>query len=359
MTNQDLPRECLLERIQTMIVQEQTSYRYESYFPSCLSPQEVDQQHRLNVSWREKICQWSYNVVDHFDLPREVVAVSLSLFDRYLATRHNQCTGNLALLTSLTTLHISIKIHSEKTVKLSTLASLSRGQFGPRDIEHMEWKIFEALDWKLHPPSLFAFISHFLMVFPSEVSHSVRKEVFEVAIYVAELSVCDSSYVRYPWSTVAMACILNVMEDLSYSRLPLAARQAFWDEITFKTGFRETARLHSARQRLRSLFNSTLNSMTSMDQTVTSSPTSATADPMQVDENSSMTSMKYGDHHHQHNNYVKSDRYRYSPSPTVRSTIGASPMQYGTTTTKITAVVASSHANRSMLSSSPIVTRKF
>lgn len=355
MTNQDLPRECLLERIEAMIVQEQTSYRYESYFPSSLSPQEVDRQHRLNVSWREKICQWSYNVVDHFDLPREVVAVSLSLFDRYLATRHNQCTGNMALLTSLTTLHISIKIHAEKTVKLSTLASLSRGQFGPSDIERMEWKIFEALDWKLHPPSLFAFISHFLMVFPAEVSHSVRKELFEVAIYIAELSVCDSSYVRYPWSTVAMACILNVMEDLSYTRLPLAARQAFWDEITSKTGFRETARLHSARQRLRVLFNSTVNSMTSMDP---SSPTSVTADPMQVDEAASMTStaMKYGDHHHQ-NNYMKSDRYRYSPSPTVRSTIGASPMQYSTSTST-TAVVAS-HPNRSMLSSSPIVTRKF
>ena len=351
MTNHELPKECLLERIQTMIVQEQTSYRYESYFPKSLSPQEVDRQHQLNVSWREKICQWSYNVVDHFDLPREVVAISLSLFDRYLATRHNQCTGNMALLTSLTTLHIAIKIHSEKTVKLSTLASLSRGQFGPHDIEQMEWKIFEALDWKLHPPSLFAFISHFLMVFPPEVGHSVRKELFEVAIYIAELSVCDSSYVRYPWSTVAMACILNVMEDISYTRLPLAARQAFWNEITTKTSFRETSRLHSARQRLRSLFNSTVNSMTSMDQTVTSSPTSSTADPMQVDEG---TSTKHGDYHH--HNYAKNDRYRYSPSPTVRSTIGSSPMQY-TTTTVASAIVT--HPNRSMLSSSPIVTRKF
>lgn len=356
MTNQDLPRECLLERIQTMILQEQTSYRYESYFPKSLSPREVDQQHQLNVSWREKICQWSYNVVDHFDLPREVVAVSLSLFDRYLATRHNQCSGNMALLTSLTTLHITIKIHSEKTVKLSTLASLSRGQFGPEDIEKMEWEICEALDWKLHPPSLFSFISHFLMVFPAEVSHSVRKELFEVAIYMVELSVCDSTYVRYPWSTVAIAAILNVMEDLSYSRLPLASRQAFWNEITTKTYFKETSTLHTARQRLRNLFNTTVTTMTRMDQTVTSSPTS-TVDPMQVEESGSIASngsMKYSDHHN--NNYAKNDRYRYSPSPNVRSTLGASPMNYSTSS-KTTTIV--SHPNRSMISSSPIVTGKF
>lgn len=339
-----------------MIVQEQTSYRYESYFPKSLSPREIDQKHQLNVSWREKICQWSYNVVDHFDLPREVVAVSLSLFDRYLATRHNQCSGNMALLTSLTTLHITIKIHSEKTVKLSTLASLSRGQFGPEDIEKMEWEICEALDWKLHPPSLFSFISHFLMVFPAEVSHSVRKELFEVAIYMVELSVCDSTYVRYPWSTVAIAAILNVMEDLSYGRLPLASRQAFWNEITAKTYFKETSILHTARQRLRNLFNTTVTTMTRMDQTVTSSPTS-TVDPMQVEESGSIASngsMKYSDHHH--NNYAKNDRYRYSPSPNVRSTMGASPMNYSTSS-KTTTIVA--HPNRSMISSSPIVTGKF
>jgi hypothetical protein len=350
MINQDLPKEFLLERIQAMIVQEQTSYRYESFFPSNFSPEEVDQQHQLNVSWREKICQWSYNVVDHFDLPREVVAVSLNMFDRYLATRGNSCSGNMALLASLTTLHIAIKIHSEKTVKLSTLAALSRGQFESNDIEQLEWQIFKALDWKLHPPTLFAFISHFLMVFPQEVHHSVRKELFEVAIYMAELSVCDSSYVRYSSSTVAIAAILNVMEDLPYSRLSLAARQAFWNDVTHSTSFRESSKLQSARKRLKSLFNSTVTTMNAVDQTVTSSPTS-TVDPMQVDENGSITSsngsMKYNGHRH-HHTYAKNDRYRYSPSPNVRSSIGSPPMQYSSQNN-------SNSTSRSVLSSSPIV----
>ena len=349
MTNQDLPKECILERIEAMMLQEQTSYRYESYFPAHMTEEEVEQQHQLHICWREKICQWSYNVVDHFDLPREVVAVSLNLFDRYLATRSNLCTGNMALLVSLTTLHIAIKIHSEKSIKLSTLASLSRGQFGAKDIEEMEWKIFKALDWKLHPPTLFSFISHLLMIFPSDVHHSVRKELFEVAIYMAELSVCDSSYVRYPASIVAIAAILNVMEDLSYSRLSRNARQSFWEDLTYSMGVRETSRLLSARTRLRSLFTNTVKSMKPglNDHNVTSSPTSTT-EPMQVDETVSITSTSTGSMKDVGYSYSKTDRYRYSPSPTlrsssplVRSSIGTSPLRC-------------SGSNNSFISSSPI-----
>ena len=34
--------------------------------------------------WRKKICEWSYRVVDHFRMDREVVAMSINILDRYL-----------------------------------------------------------------------------------------------------------------------------------------------------------------------------------------------------------------------------------------------------------------------------------
>ena len=39
----------------------------------------------VNDIWREKICEWSYEVVDHFEMDRETVAISLNLLDRFLA----------------------------------------------------------------------------------------------------------------------------------------------------------------------------------------------------------------------------------------------------------------------------------
>ena len=235
-----------------MLHQEEVSYRYDIYW---CSSHEVQLDSQLNVSWREKICQWSYNVVDHFDLPRELVAISLDLFDRYMATIGNQCSGNMALLASLTTLHIAIKIHAEKRIKISTLASLSRGQFGPQHIEEMEWQILSAVGWKLHPPTLFALITHLLMMVPNDTHHSVRKELFELSIYMAELSVCDSYFVRVKASTVAFAAILNVIDELPYSRFSASARESYLRDLAECFGLdRRSTSVIAARERLQAMF---------------------------------------------------------------------------------------------------------
>ena len=130
----NITRGCVIERLGMMRNQEKTAYNYRTAdkqppaFPrqTVLAVDETMPQ--LNSTWREKICHWSFNVIDHFDLSREVVAVSMSLFDRFLATRSNRCNGSTALLASLTTLHIAIKVHEVRKIKLSTLANLSRGQ---------------------------------------------------------------------------------------------------------------------------------------------------------------------------------------------------------------------------------------
>lgn len=191
-----------------------------------------------------------------FDLSREVVAVSLSLFDRYLATRGNDCNGSLALLTSLTTLHIAMKLNdSTKKIRLSTLANLSRGQFGPTHIEKMEWTVLDALGWKLHPPTQSAFVSNLLLFLPSEASPSARKGLGELSKYLTELAVCDSYFVDVHNSVVAFAAIVNVMEDMHYSKLSGGLREKFLTTIATKVGL-----MHSspdvifARHRLRKMF---------------------------------------------------------------------------------------------------------
>ena len=52
------------DRIKTMLEQEDGAYSYERCFPSNVTNLESFGEERLNLKWREKICQWSYNVVD-------------------------------------------------------------------------------------------------------------------------------------------------------------------------------------------------------------------------------------------------------------------------------------------------------
>lgn len=190
--------------------------------------------------------------MDHFDLPREIVSISLNYFDRYMAslstaegsksgrTSPHGSSGDLALLASLGTLHLATKVHAtnhndydpslgpleeqhHKCPSLSTLANLSRGQFGPASILEMEKLLLVALRWRLHPPTLYAFVTflHKLLPTTTEDPHfglkpSIASELFEVAMYVAELSVCDAFFVerQIPSSVIAMAAICTAMEDL-------------------------------------------------------------------------------------------------------------------------------------------------
>jgi hypothetical protein len=215
---------------------------------------------QLNSSWREKICHWSFNVVDHFDLSREVVAVSMSLFDRYLATRNNKCNGSTALLASLTTLHIAIKVHEVRKIKLTTLANLSRGQFGPKHIEEMEWKILNSLNWHIHPPTSMSFLSHLLLLLPPQVTDSSKEDIYALSRYITELSVCDSSFVEIYPSAVAFSAILNSLEDRRYRRLiPTGVREQFLRAIATHVELRhDDEHVLLARPKLKRLLTSSL-----------------------------------------------------------------------------------------------------
>ncbi|KAL7496430.1 hypothetical protein ACHAWT_007806 [Skeletonema menzelii] len=219
----NLTRGCIISRLEVMRSQEQSTYSYRNYeppaFPHQFSRTGTDELiPHLNSSWREKICHWSFNVIDHFDLSREVVAVSMSLFDRFLATRGNRCNGSTALLASLTTLHIAIKVNEVRKIKLGTLANLSRGQFGPSHIEEMEWNVLTSLEWKIHPPTSMSFISHLLLLLPPQVDDACKEEIYALSRYITELSVCDSAFVEINPSSVAFAAILNSLEDRKYRK---------------------------------------------------------------------------------------------------------------------------------------------
>lgn len=90
----------------------------------------------VNARWREKICEWSYQVVDHFDFSREIVCISLSYLDRFLSVR--RADQKIFQLAAMTTLYIAIKLYEPGTLKISSLIKLSRGYFTAAHVRSME-----------------------------------------------------------------------------------------------------------------------------------------------------------------------------------------------------------------------------
>jgi lipoyl(octanoyl) transferase len=93
----------------------------------------------INEFWREKICEWSFQVVDHFNFSREVVCVSIHMLDRFLSTR--SVDKNTFQLAAMTTLFVSIKLSEPGRLSMRSMIELSRGYFKVEQMVAMEMTI--------------------------------------------------------------------------------------------------------------------------------------------------------------------------------------------------------------------------
>ena len=158
---EDLP-----ERFRVMKSQEATAYKVDDYLnpnylvpaddrsPMCVASSDQSSAASsstgtgtnssaagVNEDWRSKICEWSYQVIDHFDYDREIVAVSLSYLDRYLCRRPvNKRTFQLV---AMTTLYLACKLYDPHKLRMSSLIELSRGYFTEEHITAMEESILK------------------------------------------------------------------------------------------------------------------------------------------------------------------------------------------------------------------------
>lgn len=146
----------LIERIEIMRKLEASVYKTVDYFspefqmkitakasleqevtfcPSLRTFQHEDTEH-MNELWRRTMCLWMYEMVDHFDIPRNLVMVSMNLLDRFFAQR--QFNKELFKLAGATALLISTKSFGFKALKADALVQLSQGRFHSKHIWEME-----------------------------------------------------------------------------------------------------------------------------------------------------------------------------------------------------------------------------
>ena len=155
----------LLERMEIMFQQEQDKYKTVDYLApdfqkklascGCANPLEScgsvtksssdgtslssSSSSGINDVWREKICEWSYQVIDHFDFSREVVSISIHYLDRFLATR--QCNKKVFQLAAMTSLFLAIKLYEPGKLSMDSMIELSRGYFKVEQMVAMELEI--------------------------------------------------------------------------------------------------------------------------------------------------------------------------------------------------------------------------
>ena len=172
---------------------------------------------RIDEYCREQIVEWSFRVVDYFRIDREVVAMSLSFLDRFLATC--ECDRASFKLAATTALHLAVKLlHPCKLGDLGILSDLSRGEFDMHDVAEMEHHILSSLSWSMHPPTPVAFTTIFLDIALLDRSLNMTSadidDLHDISSFFTELAVCDYFFVTMRPSAIALACILNALEGM-------------------------------------------------------------------------------------------------------------------------------------------------
>ena len=215
---------------------------------------ETTPESRIDEYCREQIVEWSFRVVDYFRIDREVVALSISFLDRFLAKC--RCDRTSFKLAATTTLNLAVKLlHPCKLGELGILSDLSRGEFEMADVAGMENYILQTLSWQLHPPTSLAFstllLDYVFVDFPFEVSASDMDDIYDVSSFFCDLAVCDYFFVAIKPSSVGIAAIMNALEGMfgPNNRLEVEIRKS-----AKRLGLHQIVDLPAARNRLWDLY---------------------------------------------------------------------------------------------------------
>ena len=262
-----------LEELQILLHQESTAYPVCPNYLSNLGSAKLATL-ESGEEWRKKLCEWCFEVADHFEYDREVVAYALYYLDRTVALKtaaaqratngsERGISKRVLQLVAVTSLYLAVKLHGEmsdegmatgggrvvrRKLGIQVFVQLGRHFFTIQDIEGMERSILEALQWRMNPPTCLRFLHPLLDLCPAWeegpltpttiTRSSVLGGIYDVARYLTELSVCTSSLaLDHAVSTTSVAAIFCAMEAV-HPTLPLPAdvRGAFLLRMAHATG---------------------------------------------------------------------------------------------------------------------------
>lgn len=225
----------LVERLNVLLYQDQRYYKTQDYlspiFQANLKLPVKDCRSRdavstisaspsvsINEAWREKICEWSYQVVDHFDFSREVVSISMSFLDRFLSSTRDLVDKKFFQLTAMTCLYLAVKLYEPGTLPMQAMIELSRGYFTVEQMTAMEMEILRILSWHVHPPTPVCFARHFLQLIPPELDDTAKYDVMELARFLTELAVIEYFFVPKSMSSLALGAVLHALDILNLNQ---------------------------------------------------------------------------------------------------------------------------------------------
>jgi len=224
--------------------------------------------------WRTRMCEWSYELIDHFDCDRCLVGIAFDYIDRFLSFTTKRTSGGHEMskqrfqLLVVTSVFIALKLNrSGKKHLMSKHSSnkfidefvlLSNGVFSANDFYEMEIHLLKTLKWRVNPPTPASYIFHLLSFFPIQnqgtpnffrkqtfsnhrsdfkfsMTEGELQEIYDCASYISELVVgyYEIFTLQSP-SCIAAAAIIRAI-DIVLAQTYASKKLLFEKVMTYMT----------------------------------------------------------------------------------------------------------------------------
>jgi len=209
---------------------------YFSELPTITNPTDVDTP--VDSSCRFLMAKWCNEIADSCKYNRETAAIAMNCLDRFMSTpsgREILFDRKKFQLAAMTALYSSVKIHEEEVIAPDLLSTLSQGIHTPAAIEAMEFKMLNAIQWRVNVPTAMSFCRIIINdLIPDNLLNPLEKEtILDMSKSQIELTVNEYQFSGFNGSSIAFACMLNAIECCSDDSIFVANFETTMGKILF------------------------------------------------------------------------------------------------------------------------------
>ncbi|NXI36240.1 CCNO protein, partial [Galbula dea] len=205
-------------------------YLYCKALESRFHPREpLARQPQVTPEVRCKLVSWLIPANQHLGLSFETLCLAVNILDRFLNT--TPVAADCFQLLGVTALLVACKQVEMHPPSVKDLLDLCGGAFNSRQLRNLEWIVLYRLEFNLLAPTISFFLEHFTLV-RLETPGTVAGEAANargLAEGIAELSLADYFFVKYPPSLLAVGC-LGVADRLLRHLNPLDLKVSGYPE---------------------------------------------------------------------------------------------------------------------------------
>ena len=223
----------------------------------------------ITAADRKELVDWCYGIVDHYHLPREIVATAMEMVDRFLSISAGpsalwninsdvakvgrnvlHCKSKFQLLTVAALSNCTFKLKDE--IMTSDEFAEAYSLYTPKEIEIMTYALLRGLSWRPNTPTACKVGHAILSLLRNHVNlpEATWGFLLDKMEYQTELAVRDYFFSTQRPSTIAMAAISNAIESIASKEHQGMLRTCLWGIYECFFGHDHPVHIDAAQRRL-------------------------------------------------------------------------------------------------------------